>query len=73
MKEKFGMGYTLEAGINMDKQALFFAFIEQLTMQQASLIEGFSNKFLINIPRDCIRSLSLMFERLEKGINDFKF
>jgi len=68
LKEKFGMAYMLEAKINMNMQGLFLAFIEQLTMQQASLVESFSNKYLIHIPRDCIKSLSQIFERLEKGM-----
>jgi ATP-binding cassette subfamily A (ABC1) protein 5 len=67
LKEKFGMAYMLEAKINMEAEGLFLAFIEQLTRQQASLVESFSNKFLIHIPRDCIKSLSQVFERLEKG------
>ena len=67
MKEKFKMGYTLEAKINMKNQSAFIAFIEQLTMQQASLIENFSNKFIIQIPEDCVKSLALMFDKLEKG------
>ena len=61
------MGYTLETQINLQRQSSFFVFIEQLTMQRAVLIENFANKYIINIPKDCIKSLSQMFERLEKG------
>jgi hypothetical protein len=61
------MGYILEAKININYHEAFVNFIEQLTKHQAALIENFSSKFIIYIPKDCVTSLSLIFDRLEKG------
>ena len=43
------------------------AFIQQLSMQQEVLAEQFLNRFVYNIPKDCVKSLSGVFEKLEKG------
>ncbi len=67
LKEKFGMGYTLEFKINMAKITSFFVFIERLAMQRATLIENFADKYIYNIPKDCIQSLASTFERLDRG------
>ena len=61
------MGYTLEAIINTNKQMEFLNFIQQLSMQQEVLAEQFLNRFVYNIPKDCVKSLSGVFEKLEKG------
>ena len=66
LKEKFEMGCTLEAKINMLKQASFFVLIEQVTKQRATLVDHFSNRYVYNIPRDCIKSFAQLFEKLEK-------
>lgn len=67
LKEKFGMGYTLETKINPQRRDEFFSQIQQLFMQQAAVIEDFANRYVLNIPKDCIKSLAHVFERLETG------
>jgi ATP-binding cassette subfamily A (ABC1) protein 5 len=44
---------------------LIFYFINELSRQEAKVVEHFSNRYLLNIPRNVIKSLALMFERLE--------
>ena len=54
------MGYILEAKININYHEAFVNFIEQLTKHQAALIENFSSKFIIYIPKDC--DLKILFQ-----------
>ncbi len=70
MKEKFGTGYIFEVRINANREAQFTMFMTQLFMHQATLIEKFSNRFQYSVPKDCIKSLSFVFEKLEKAKAD---
>ena len=69
LKEKFGTGYMFEARVNAHKEPEFQMFMKQLFMRRAMLIDNFLNQFQYSIPKECIKSLSFVFERLEKGIN----
>lgn len=62
------MGYTFEAKIDKQFESEFFEYVENLFGQQAKLAENFSNRFVYNVPRDSIKSLGFVFEKLEKGI-----
>ncbi len=71
LKEKFGMGYIFETKINNLHQSEFFEFVKNLFIEKASINESFSNRYIYNIPKESIKSLSLVFEQLEKGKYNF--
>jgi hypothetical protein len=79
LKEKFSMGYTLETKIDLNQKNEALDFIQNIFNQKAKLAESFSNRFVLSIPKDCIKSLARVFQSLEKGIfkdaflNQFKF
>ena len=66
LKEKFGAGYTLETKINSAQKTEFFECIQNLFIQQAKIVESFSNRYVFSIPRDSIKSLAHVFDKLEK-------
>ncbi len=63
------MGYIFETKINNQHQSEFFEFVKNLFMDKACINESFSNRYIYNIPKESIKSLSLVFEQLEKGKN----
>ena len=73
MKEKFSMGYTLETKIDLNRKDDALSFIQNIFNREAKLAESFSDRFVLSIPRDCIKSLARVFQSLEKGIMLFTF
>ena len=67
LKEKFGMGYTLETKIETRYRNEFLNLIQSLFAQEATITEEFANRYVFNVPKHCITSLSKIFERLESG------
>lgn len=61
------MGYTLETKIEPQYRNEFFNLIQSLFNQEATLTEEFSNRYVFNVPKHSIKSLSKIFERLESG------
>lgn len=73
LKEKFGMGYTFETKIDPKNDLEFFELVQQLFSDRASIFESFSNRYVYNVPKDCIKSLARVFEKLENGKIRFLF
>jgi hypothetical protein len=67
LKEKFSMGYTLETKIDLSQKDAALNLIQNIFNQEAKLTETFSNRFVLSIPRDCIKTLARVFQSLEKG------
>ena len=74
------MGYTLETKIDLSQKDDALNFIQNIFNHKAKLAESFSNRFIISIPKDCIKSLARVFQSLEKGfffkekyLNRFKY
>lgn len=61
------MGYTLETKINPTYRREFLEEIQKMFLQEATVVEEFSNRLVFNVPKDCIKSLANVFERLENG------
>jgi hypothetical protein len=70
LKEKFGTGYIFEVRINLLREDQFLMLMSNLFMHQAALIERFSDRFQYNIPKECIKALSFVFDKLEKAKSD---
>ncbi len=68
LKEKYGMGYTLEAKIIRGEDAKYLEFVEILFNKNAILQQQFSNHYIYTIPKAFVNSLSLVFDSLEKGM-----
>ena len=69
LKDKFGMGYTLEAKINGVSENRFIDVVKSLFGDNAVLRQNFSNHFVFNIPKDTIQSLARVFDALERSTN----
>ena len=67
LKEKFGMGYTLETKIKAENEKNFFEFMSRAFSNKSTIVESFSNRYVFNIPRDSIKSLANVFGNLEQG------
>ncbi len=61
------MGYTLEAKVSPHNRQEFLSQVQQMFKDEATVIEHFSNRYVFNVPKECIRSLAEVFERLENG------
>jgi hypothetical protein len=61
------MGYILEAKINTARVDEFLEFIKILFIGKATVFESFSNRYVFNVSRDCIKSLAHVFSKLEQG------
>jgi hypothetical protein len=53
--------------INPSRDVEFFRLMTPLFMGQFDTAEQFSNRYILSIPRETIKSLALVFEKLEKG------
>nr|QUF59433.1 ATP-binding cassette transporter Abca5 [Brachionus angularis] len=67
LKEKFGMGYTLEAKIKNTNEQEFSRFVDELFFGYAKLSESFSNRFVYNVSKEGLKSLAYVFQNLEKA------
>lgn len=61
------MGYTLETKIRLENKEAFLQYVHHSFMGKATLTESFSNRFVFNVPRDCIKSLAMVFGNLERA------
>jgi ATP-binding cassette, subfamily A (ABC1), member 5 len=67
LKDKYMNSYTLEVRINRLNDTQFKQFIEEKFFGKAELVEYFSDRYIYNLSKESMKSLSYSFSQLEQA------